>query len=112
MSWTNSAALAGLVVASRAPAHAQALPRGVSPDDSACHARAHGGTVQEDLCTPTEMVAQDARLDKAYGQVMKRLASESAGRQNLRTLEQAWIKAAGLRVPEPRPHDRQSLPDG
>lgn len=86
------AAFAGLVAASSAPAAAQELPRGVSPDYLACRTRAHGSTVQQNLCTQTEMVSQDARLNKAYRQVMKQLASDAAGRQSLQTDEQAWIK--------------------
>lgn len=87
-----AAAFAGFVVAASATVHAQELPRGLSPDYVACSARAHGSTVQANLCSQTEMVSQDARLNKAYRQVMKQLASDSTGRQNLQRVEQSWLK--------------------
>lgn len=92
MDWKIAVAFAGFVVASSATAQAREVPRGLSPDYMACSARAHGSTVQANLCSQTEMVSQDARLNKAYRQVMKQLASDSTGRQNLQKIEQSWLK--------------------
>lgn len=39
------------------------------------------------------MASQDARLNKAYQQVMRQLASRNAERLALRTEQRSWLKA-------------------
>lgn len=64
----------------------------LSPRYSACLARAHGNTVQEGICAQSEMASQDARLNKAYQQVMRQLASQPAKKVRLRDQQRSWLK--------------------
>lgn len=72
--------------------HAQDLPSGLSPRYLACQARAGGNTVQVGICAQTEIAAQDARLNKAYQQVMRQLANKPDERIALRNAERSWLK--------------------
>ncbi len=65
---------------------------GLSDRYAACHARAKGNTVQDGLCAQTEMAAQDARLNKAYQQVMHQLDNDPAKKTALRDQERSWLK--------------------
>jgi uncharacterized protein YecT (DUF1311 family) len=64
----------------------------VSAKYQACLDRAHGSTVQLGLCEQTELAAQDARLNKAYQQVMHQLAKSPEKQTALRDEERSWIK--------------------
>jgi uncharacterized protein YecT (DUF1311 family) len=67
-------------------------PQGLSQRYAACHARASGNTVQEGICAQSEMASQDARLNKAYQQVMHQLATDPTKQMALRTEERSWLK--------------------
>jgi uncharacterized protein YecT (DUF1311 family) len=71
---------------------ALAQTQGLSDRYAACHARAHGNTVQDGICAQTEMAAQDARLNKAYQQVMHQLASDPTKKLALRDAQRSWLK--------------------
>jgi uncharacterized protein YecT (DUF1311 family) len=73
-------------------AHAQDLPSGLSQKYLACQERAGRNTVQIGICAQTEMAAQDARLNKAYQQVMRQLANKPEERIALRNAERSWLK--------------------
>ena len=62
-----------------------------SAEYNSCMGRAHG-TVQQGMCAQTELSAQDARLNKAYQQVMHQYASDPAKQTALRTEERSWLK--------------------
>jgi uncharacterized protein YecT (DUF1311 family) len=80
-------ALGVLVLGLAAPAVAEP-----SAKYQACMDRAHGSTVQLGLCAQTELAAQDARLNKAYQQVMHQLAHSPERQTALRDEERSWIK--------------------
>lgn len=73
-------------------AHAQDMPEGLSQKYLACQSRAGGNTVQSGICAQTEIVTQDARLNKAYQQVMRQLANNPQERTALRNAERSWLK--------------------
>lgn len=73
-----------------APAAAQA--GGLSAKFEACMARAGKNIVQQGVCGQSEIGAQDDRLNKAYQQVMKQLASKPAEKTALRDRQRSWIK--------------------
>ena len=82
-----------MVAAAAAPAaHAQAGPSGLSGQYLACQARAGGNTVQGGICAQSEMASQDARLNKAYQQVMRQLVSRPRDRLALRDAQRSWLK--------------------
>jgi uncharacterized protein YecT (DUF1311 family) len=85
-----AAAAAVLIAVCASGARAQA-PQGLSANYVACHARAKGNTVQDNICAQGEMAAQDARLNKAYQQVMRQLAKEPEKKTALRDAERSWI---------------------
>ena len=94
MQWKMlAAAAAAVVVSAGAPLLAQVAPAGISDRYTACQARARGNTVQGGICAQTEMASQDARLNKAYQQVMRQLASQPAQRIALRDEQRSWLKA-------------------
>jgi uncharacterized protein YecT (DUF1311 family) len=68
-------------------------PVGLSPAYGACLARARRNTVQLAMCEQTEMAAQDARLNKAYQQVMGQLAKDPQRQAALRGEQRSWLKA-------------------
>lgn len=72
---------------------AQSTAPGLSARYTACQGRAGGNTVQQGICAQTEMSAQDARLNKAYQQVMHQLASKPEQRTALRSKQRSWLKA-------------------
>ena len=67
-------------------------PQGMSPAYRACLERAHHNTVQLGICEQTEMASQDARLNKAYQQVMHQLAKNPAKQMALRNQQRSWLK--------------------
>ncbi len=67
-------------------------PQGLSEKYAACHARARGNTVQDGICAQSEMAAQDARLNKAYQQVMHQLDSDPGKKTALRNEQRSWLK--------------------
>jgi len=83
--------LAILTSACATGALAQTAP-GLSDRYTACHARAKGNTVQDGICAQTEMAAQDARLNKAYQQVMHQLDRDPAKKLALRDAQRSWLK--------------------
>ncbi len=80
------AASAFLLFAAAAPAFAD------SAGYEACRTRAHGSTVQLGVCAQAELAKQDARLNKAYQQVMHQLAHTPERQAALRDEERSWIK--------------------
>jgi uncharacterized protein YecT (DUF1311 family) len=84
-----AAAILASVCASSALAQ---TPEGLSDHYAACHARAKGNTVQDGICAQSEMAAQDARLNKAYQQVMGQLAVDPAKKTALRDEQRSWLK--------------------
>lgn len=73
-------------------AQAQDMPEGLSQRYLACQSRAGSNTVQSGICAQTEIVTQDARLNKAYQQVMRQLANKPEERAALRNAERSWLK--------------------
>jgi uncharacterized protein YecT (DUF1311 family) len=67
-------------------------PQGLSDKYLACHARAKSNTVQDGLCAQVEMSAQDARLNKAYQQVMHQLDNDPPKKTTLRDEQRSWLK--------------------
>lgn len=67
-------------------------PEGLSPAYGACLARARSNTVQLGMCEQTEMAAQDARLNKAYQQVMGQLAKNPQKQMALRGEQRSWLR--------------------
>lgn len=67
-------------------------PDGLSPAYRACLARAHSNTVQLGMCEQTEMASQDARLNKAYQEVMRELAKNPPKQIALRNQQRSWLK--------------------
>jgi uncharacterized protein YecT (DUF1311 family) len=67
-------------------------PQGLSERYAACRARARGNTVQDGICAQTEMAAQDARLNKAYQQVMHQLDRDPAKKIALRDAQRSWLR--------------------
>ncbi len=92
MKWTMATVAGAMLIAGGGTADAQEPPRGLSGQYMACHGRAHGNTVQEGICAQTEMAWQDARLNKAYQQVMRQLVSKPQERMALRDAERSWLK--------------------
>ena len=88
------AAMLGACVCSIAQAQPTPVqaPEGLSPAYRGCLERAHRNTVQLGLCEQTEMAAQDARLNKAYQQVMHQLARDPARQMALRDRQRSWLK--------------------
>lgn len=84
-------ALAVLMSGAATSALAQA-PQGLSDRYTACQTRARGNTVQEGICAQAEMAAQDARLNKAYQQVMHQLDKEPSKKLALRDAQRSWLK--------------------
>jgi len=72
---------------------AQSATPGLSERYTACQGRAGGNTVQQGICAQTEIASQDARLNKAYQQVMRQLASKPEQRTALRNKQRSWLKA-------------------
>ncbi len=72
---------------------AQVAPAGISDRYTACEARAGANTVQQGICAQSEIASQDARLNKAYQQVMRQLAKTPEKRLALRTEQRSWLKA-------------------
>lgn len=68
-------------------------PEGLSPAYKACLFRARSNTVQLAMCEQTEMAAQDARLNKAYRQVMSQLTIYPSKQITLRSEQRSWLKA-------------------
>lgn len=83
---------AALLTAGGTTAAMAQAPQGISQHYADCAARAQGNTVQADICAQSEIGAQDARLNKAYQQVMHQLASDPAKKLALRTEERSWLK--------------------
>lgn len=74
-------------------AFAQNATPGLSARYTACQGRAGNNTVQQGICAQSEMSAQDARLNKAYQQVMRQLANKPEQRTVLRSKQRSWLKA-------------------
>ena len=92
MTW-KLATIAAILLAPAGIAFAQGGSSGLSAKYRACQARAEGNTVQIGICAQAEMASQDARLNKAYQQVMRQLASKNAERLALRSEQRSWLKA-------------------
>jgi uncharacterized protein YecT (DUF1311 family) len=73
------------------PAAAQVSPN-FSTAYSNCMDRAGANTVQTGVCTQREAALQDDRLNKAYQQVMRQLASRPAAKTALRDQQRRWIR--------------------
>jgi uncharacterized protein YecT (DUF1311 family) len=86
-------AAAAVLGSASSPAVAQVAPAGISARYTACQTRAEGNTVQQGICAQSEMASQDARLNKAYQQVMRQLAKTPDRRLALRTEQRSWLKA-------------------
>lgn len=84
--------VAALLCSSNA-ALAQSTTPGLSARYTACQGRAGSNTVQQGICAQSEMSSQDARLNKAYQQVMRQLASKPEQRTALRSKQRSWLKA-------------------
>ncbi len=85
--------IATAVLASAFASTGQAqTPQGLSDRYVACHGRAAGNTVQDGICAQSEMASQDARLNKAYQQVMHQLASDPGKKTALRDEQRSWLK--------------------
>ena len=69
-----------------------AFAGGLSERYMACHERAKGNTVQDGICGQAEMAEQDARLNKAYQQVMRQLDKDPDRKLALRTEQRSWLK--------------------
>jgi uncharacterized protein YecT (DUF1311 family) len=91
MAITRFATAAAVLVGALAGSAMAQAPQGVSAAYVACHERAKGNTVQDNICAQGEMAAQDARLNKAYQQVMRQLAKDPAKKLALRDEERSWI---------------------
>ena len=92
MTW-KIATITAILLASGGIAFAQDGSSGLSAKYRSCQARAGGNTVQSGICAQAEMASQDARLNKAYQQVMRQLASKNAERLALRNKQRSWLKA-------------------
>jgi uncharacterized protein YecT (DUF1311 family) len=86
-------AAAAVLASASSPALTQVAPAGISSRYTACQARAEGNTVQQGICAQSEIASQDARLNKAYQQVMRQLAKTPDQRLALRTEQRSWLKA-------------------
>ncbi|GAM02461.1 MULTISPECIES: lysozyme inhibitor LprI family protein [Sphingomonas] len=80
-----------MVIGTGAPAIAQESPN-LSPAYINCMNRAGGNIVQTGVCTQREAAVQDDRLNKAYQQVMRQLASRPAVKTALRDQQRRWIR--------------------
>lgn len=86
-------ATTAVLVCLAAPALGQVPEAGISDRYTACQTRAGGNTVQQGICAQSEIASQDARLNKAYQQVMRQLASTPERRLALRAEQRSWLKA-------------------
>ncbi|MET0374972.1 MAG: lysozyme inhibitor LprI family protein [Rhizorhabdus sp.] len=84
---------AAVLVSAASPALAQLAPEGLSGRYVACQARAGSNTVQQGICAQSEIAAQDARLNKAYQQVMRQLDRTPEKKLALRAEQRSWLKA-------------------
>jgi uncharacterized protein YecT (DUF1311 family) len=84
---------AAVLVSASSPALAQVAPAGVSDRYVACQTRAETNTVQQGICAQSEIASQDARLNKAYQQVMRQFAKTPGRRLTLRAEQRSWLKA-------------------
>ena len=57
-----------------------------------CMERARGNTVQQGVCAQAELGREDARLNKAYGQLMTQYKTDATRRLALRDEERSWLK--------------------
>ncbi len=92
MTW-KLAAIAAILLTPAGAALAQNGSSSLSAKYRACQSRAGGNTVQSGMCAQTEMASQDARLNKAYQQVMRQLANKPDLRNSLRNEQRSWLKA-------------------
>ncbi len=92
MTW-KIATITAILLAPVGIAFAQDGSSSLSAKYRSCQARAGGNTVQSGICAQAEMASQDARLNKAYQQVMRQLASKNAERLALRNKQRSWLKA-------------------
>jgi uncharacterized protein YecT (DUF1311 family) len=67
-------------------------PQGLSAAYYGCVERARRNTVQLGICGQTEMASQDARLNKAYQQVMRQLARAPFRQTALRSQQRSWLR--------------------
>jgi uncharacterized protein YecT (DUF1311 family) len=81
------------MLCSSAAALGQSATTGLSERYTACQGRAGGNTVQQAICAQTEIAGQDARLNKAYQQVMRQFATKPEQRTALRNPQRSWLKA-------------------
>lgn len=86
------AVLVAVILSPASATLAQHASSGLSAKYQACQSRAGSNTVQSGICAQTEMASQDARLNKAYQQVMRQLASQPAKRIALRNEQRSWLK--------------------
>ena len=91
MKW-KIATITAILLAPVGIAFAQDGSSSLSAKYRSCQARAGGNTVQSGICAQAEMASQDARLNKAYQQVMRQLASQPAKRIALRNEQRSWLK--------------------
>lgn len=85
--------MTAILVTAGSPALAQVAPAGISDRYTAYEARAGANTVQQGICAQSEFASQDARLNKAYQQVMRQLAKTPDRRLALRMEQRSWLKA-------------------
>jgi uncharacterized protein YecT (DUF1311 family) len=90
---TRTMAAAAFLVLAGSAAIAQVAPAGISDRYTACQARAETNTVQQGICAQSEIASQDARLNKAYQQVMRQLTKTPERRLALRNEQRSWLKA-------------------
>jgi uncharacterized protein YecT (DUF1311 family) len=88
-----TAITAAILVSTGGIVLAQEETQGLSARYMACQTRAGGNTVQIGICAQAEMASQDARLNKAYQQVMRQLVSKPDQRIALRNAQRSWLKA-------------------
>lgn len=81
--------VAGIVLASCAGAAKAQDDASNTPAYAACMDRASGVTVSMRECISEEHARQDALLNEAYRQLMRRLGTE--GQNDLRNAQRAWI---------------------
>ncbi len=84
---------AAVLVSAACAAFAQVTSEGLSDRYIACQARAASNTVQQGICAQSEVASQDARLNKAYQQVMRQLEKTPERRMALRAKQRSWLKA-------------------
>ena len=89
MKWI--AVMTATMVIGSGPILAQESPN-LSPAYISCMSRAGSNIVQTGVCTQREAAVQDDRLNKAYQQVMRQLASRPAVKTALRDQQRRWIR--------------------